>query len=334
VTGGATAVPLLIARLQRRLDEVIGPLLPPGEPVALVGFPNYANVGDSAIWLGTLALLRALGSGPPRYVCDHATYARERLAARVGHGTILITGGGSLGDLWPQHQRLREEVIGAFPANPIIQLPQAIHFRERGALAQARAVFDGHRRLTLLLRDQQSLTIARNEFRTPSALCPDLAFCLGSLPRQVEAKRSVVWLGRADQEAAPSSRLPAGTGIEPVDWLTERSPMLWLARGLGSRRLLRVPGLHWLRAVVPQTYAWAARQRLLRGCRLLSSGRVVITDRLHGHILCILLGIPHALLDNNYGKVRSFHETWTRDCELVRWCERSDEARRVAEEIQ
>jgi exopolysaccharide biosynthesis predicted pyruvyltransferase EpsI len=331
VTGGATSVPLLITRLQRQLEAVIRPLLPRGEPVALVGFPNYANVGDSAIWLGTLACLRALGSAAPRYVCDHATYTRERLAAGVGNGTILLHGGGSLGDLWPEHEGLREEVIAAFPANPIIQLPQAIHFQERVALAHARAVFDRHPRLTLLLRDQQSLTIARNEFRAPSVLCPDMAFCLGALPQQATARRRVLWLGRMDQESAAASRVPADAGIEPVDWLTEHAPLLWLARRLGSRRLLRVRGLRWLRTALPWTYDWAARQRLLRGCRLLSGGRVVVTDRLHGHILCVLLGIPHVLLDNSYRKVRSFHETWTRDCELVRWCESGSQALRLAD---
>lgn len=327
---GTASASLLVSRLQQHIDDVIRPLLPDRGPVALVGFPNYANVGDSAIWLGTLACLQALGSGPPRYVCDHVTYARERLAARVGNGTILLQGGGSLGDWWPEHQRLREEVIEAFPANPIIQLAQSIHFREPAALARARAVFDRHPRLTLLLRDQQSLTIACNEFRAASRLCPDMAFRLGSLPRPAAPSRDVLWLGRVDQESAPAGRAPAGTGITPVDWLTERAPILWLARRLGSRHLLRVPGLRWLRTAVPLTYDWAARRRLLRGCQMLSSGRVVITDRLHGHILCILLGIPHVLLDNRDGKVRRFYETWTRDCELTRWCDSGGEALRLA----
>jgi pyruvyl transferase EpsO len=58
-------------------------------------------------------------------------------------------------------------------------------------------------------------------------------------------------------------------------------------------------------------YGAAARARVLRGCGLLSSGRVVITDRLHAHILSLLLGIPHAVLDNSYGKLGRFLEAWT-----------------------
>jgi exopolysaccharide biosynthesis predicted pyruvyltransferase EpsI len=45
--------------------------------------------------------------------------------------------------------------------------------------------------------------------------------------------------------------------------------------------------------------------------RWLSRGRVVITDRLHGHILCLLLGLPHVLLDNSIGKLSAYFETWT-----------------------
>jgi pyruvyl transferase EpsO len=45
-------------------------------------------------------------------------------------------------------------------------------------------------------------------------------------------------------------------------------------------------------------------------------GRVVITDRLHAHILCLLMQIPHVLLNNAVGKTWTFYETWTRDSPL------------------
>ncbi len=51
-------------------------------------------------------------------------------------------------------------------------------------------------------------------------------------------------------------------------------------------------------------------ERLIRGETLLSSGKVVITDRLHGHILCSLLKIPHVILDNSYRKISNFRAAW------------------------
>ena len=82
------------------------------------------------------------------------------------------------------------------------------------------------------------------------------------------------------------------------------------------------------------SYDTAARARVLRGCRLLSSGRVVITDRLHAHLLSLLLGIPHAVLDNSYGKVGAYMDAWTSGSPLVRraasWAEAAALPRIVA----
>ena len=64
-------------------------------------------------------------------------------------------------------------------------------------------------------------------------------------------------------------------------------------------------------------YDMTARARLIRGLRILSAGKVVVTDRLHAHILCLLMNIPHVLLDNSYGKVNNFVDTWTKDSPLV-----------------
>jgi pyruvyl transferase EpsO len=59
----------LVAQLARKIDEVLTPLLPAGVPCALVDFPNYPNVGDSASWLGELEWLRR-SRHPIVYACD------------------------------------------------------------------------------------------------------------------------------------------------------------------------------------------------------------------------------------------------------------------------
>jgi len=55
------------------------------------------------------------------------------------------------------------------------------------------------------------------------------------------------------------------------------------------------------------------------GMYQLKQYRLVITNRLHGHILCILLGIPHIFLPNSYYKNEGFYETWTYEVPFCRF---------------
>jgi exopolysaccharide biosynthesis predicted pyruvyltransferase EpsI len=73
--------------------------------------------------------------------------------------------------------------------------------------------------------------------------------------------------------------------------------------------------------------AWA---KSIAGFGLLGSARFVITDRLHGHILSTLIGVPHVLLDSKLGKNLSLHDAWTKDCACTRIAENIGEAKTTA----
>ena len=322
-----------VRSLRTRLLETLRPLLAPLDTFALVDFPNYANVGDSAIYLGQLACLRALGAPRPRFVCDFRTYDREELARRIGRsGTILLTGGGSFGDLWPTGQELREEIVRAFPGNPIVQLPQTVHFGEKRTLDRARSVLNAHENFTLLLRDRRSLEIAANEFRVRTLLCPDMAFGLGPLARPRGPTQPAVWLLRTDKESSTGAdSVPFGVR---VDWLDEPATTLrslsYALTGAVRRSVVGRPA----RALLMRIYEPLARQRLRRGVDVLTAGRVVVTDRLHGHILSLLLAIPHVVLDNSYGKLSSFHAAWTGDIAGVGTADSIAEAAEIATRLE
>ncbi len=315
----------LILSLQRRIDEVLHPLVPADRPVALLDFPVYRNVGDSAIWLGAIASLRRRGIHTLRYACSFKTYSRRELARRIGDGTILLSGGGNFGDLYPPHQRLREDVIAGFPAHRIIQLPQSISFRTREALERSRQVITAHPRLTLLMRDHRSLELAGREYAgVPSQLCPDTSLALGVLrPVRLPSDR-IVWLSRTDSESLATTPRSTPAGVERVDWIGVPRTALDDLGDRVHRRIRSHPRvMRWL-------YGSIARRRLHRGIHLLSGARCVITDRLHGHILCMQLGIRHFLLPSSTGKVRAFFETWTHPSPLVRWCDDESEALQLA----
>jgi pyruvyl transferase EpsO len=327
------SLPNVAEVLSDRIDDILGPLIPSGGRYALLDFPNHSNAGDSAIWLGETEWLRRRGAGIV-YTCDLWTYSTDQLRSCIGDGTILLHGGGNLGDLWTTHQVFRERVIAEFPDNPIIQLPQTIHFRTAEALLASQRAFDAHPDLTILCRDDRSLELARDSYAVKSLLCPDMAFTLGALPRIGEPEGEILWLARTDQEAPRSNPPEIQSGVIRTDWLDEP----WTDAAQQTHVISEQ--LYWdqenWRSLVDSIfpiYQILARERLDRGCGILSRGRVVITNRLHGHILCLLIGIPHILLDNSYGKVASFYRTWTSHSPLVTWCNDPAEALALATDL-
>lgn len=328
---------------------VLDRLVPVGTQCALIDAPLRSNVGDSAIWLGQRTVLGMLGARV-RYTCDVTSYDPAHLAACLPEGPVLLSGGGTLGDLWEAGQQLRERVIRDFPDRRIIQLPQSMHFAKYTHLTRARRIFDGHPDLTLLLRDRHSLGQARVMFEAQSLLAPDLGFAVppADLVRGA-VSRDVVWLARQDRESARDATRPTreerraawdaahalGAGrplphrglVVPgqrpyvFDWAREPGGPAWRnatealmrrrARALDRLRAGEDPAE--AAATLLTTYDGLARLRLERGCRLLTAGRVAITDRLHGHVLGLLLDLPHVVVADRYGKVRNYWETWTSD---------------------
>jgi pyruvyl transferase EpsO len=318
-----------IGALRARALEVLRPLLAGDGRFALLDYPNYPNVGDSMIWLGTRALLREAGARVP-YATAAMAFRRDLLDRLAPSAPILLQGGGNFGDLWPRLQQFREHVVASCPDRRIVQLPQSIHFRDPANLARARRVLDAHPNLTLLLRDARSLEIARNEFRATSLLCPDLAFGLGPLRKRRAPHRDVVWLIRDDQESLGASTARAADG-RAVDWAVDGRPTAWIRSLLTTVSRPRALGRAWLGVV--SAYDAMSALRLASGVRLLSAGRVVVTDRLHGHILSVLLGIPNVVLDNSYGKVSGFVRAWTGDVPTLRFAATAEDAQAAAEAL-
>ena len=318
--------PRSAVELGSAVESALSTRIAAGDRVVLVG-TGLGNVGDCAIAVATRRWLeRTVG----RWVeLDRRTYSKAVAARGLGaDGVVLLAGGGTIGDVWPSQEALRRRAVGDFPGHRVLQLPQTIHFESASAQAEAGAFYRSHPRLTLLLRDAKSLSLARDGWGVDAALVPDVALTL-VLPRAAPAEREVLWLLRADQE---SERATPGGPMRPapvegaVDW--PPAPPAWrrrlrrtLAGSVGSRS-------------APRRRAWLARldaahalRRLEEGCALVSKGRAVVTDRLHGAILSILMRIPVTIVPDRHGKLRGFHDTWLRRFDAVRWCDSPDEAR-------
>ena len=323
--------------LQPLTDEIVQTLrqvIPAGEPCALLDHPDHANVGDSAIWLGERMFLRRNGNRVA-YSCSTRTYHEATLRAALPRGTVLIHGGGNFGTLWPHHHELRERSLATLHDYPLVQLPQSIHFDNAAALRRTAALIGAHPAFTLLVRDHAALRIGRDELGANTLLCPDSALMLGRAVQRAPPDVDCLVLARTDKERAFAGIEAAfqglGISVAALDWLDEPRGVLHRIRDrltASSRRVwARSAAFQW-----PMLQVWdrLAQQRTWRGCRLLSRGRIVVTDRLHAHILCTLLGIPHIVLDNNCGKLSGFIRCWTAWHPLCHLADSVAEATRIA----
>ena len=161
-------------------------------------------------------------------------------------------------------------------------------------------------------------------------MCPDMTFALGNLTRPERSRQAIFWLSRTDGEASGYAFPECQEGVDRTDWVEDTPPIHFLREKLLTLQLSYPGAIRRLWNFFPDIFDGFARQRMRRGCRMLSRGRVVIADRLHGHILSLLMGIPHVLLDDNYGKLKSFYETWTAASGLAVWADSAAAALAVA----
>ena len=343
VVDAATA--RLLAGIRNQIRAALDPVIAEGEQVGLLNFPNHRNAGDSALWLAAEDLISTRPASVS-YRCAWNTFDRSSFERQVPTGPIVLNAGGNFGDLYPGGQQaLREHVLRTMTHRAIIQLPQSIHFVDVANRDRMARLIATHGRTTILCRDEVSVEIARRHFDAPVAFCPDLVFWLGPFARPAPVV-DIVWLARTDPERHFDAPEPA-PGLEVFDWLHPHpGEPVWpdgarrayeinqrLIAGFGPApaeggRLRRARG----RLAAP-TFDAIANGWVDRAVRLLGRGRVVVTDRLHAHVLALLSGIPSVVLDNSYGKVHGVIRTTTIDSPLTHLATSVPDALALAKEL-
>ncbi|MEP7167088.1 MAG: polysaccharide pyruvyl transferase family protein [Candidatus Woesebacteria bacterium] len=289
--------------------------------VVLLDVPNYYNPGDQLIWEGEVQLLKKLDK-QIRYTAS-ALFFNPSVVS--DEDCILLHGGGNFGDLYPMNQNFREMIVEKFPKNKIIVLPETIHFSNEKLLKKCAKLFSKNSNVIICARDKKSFTLLEKHFlKSKHLLLPDMAFSIKSIIPETKNHRQekVLFLSRTDGEIKKSvdkNSLGFIKELDISDWpsyqygavaLLIRIFIRYINRAL--LQVLKFLGLHWNKehdALGLIKYHTKERQ-IQSGMKMISEYRLVITSRLHGHILACLMGIPNIILDNSYGKNRNFFETW------------------------
>lgn len=315
----AEGITAIVDYQRELLRREFAAFLKPGDRYALVDFPDHSNVGDSAIWLGETKLLCHIAGQLPHYVCTHQNYDRSALETAVPTGPIFIHGGGNIGDLWPANQQFRERILDDFPDRQVVLLPSSIHFLDERKIDGFNCALAKSKSPHLFVRDRPSLTIAQKWIDCPSTLSPDAAIGLGVMVQPQDAIIKAFALLRTDLEATGadySALIQAGIVID--DWLNE--PAINRTKLRNRAVIATIKGGNFSYGLAKaHHYNMIAQTRVDRGLKQLCQGEVVISDRLHAHILCTLMGKAHVALDNSYGKVSGYWENWHRGVPNIRF---------------
>jgi pyruvyl transferase EpsO len=336
----------LVLALRDRLKGTLSEIVPSGSRVAIVEWPSYPNVGDHLIFLGTISVLQELDAKLV-YTAELGGYSKRALASAIGDdGIILLSGGGNFGDRYPAVQQLREHILLDFPHTRIINLPQTLDFQNSLARDRAAAIVGAHRDIHLLWRDAVSMVEAEKAFDAFNILAPDCAFALANLPAVTSTSQSPapqIWLTRTDGERSTKRLLPPADEPSLVsDWATASGPFRSSVSGhlhhnmlRGIRAASRSPmGHRYFGSGLGMMRRKISQRRLNVGMALISQGDILVTDRLHGHVLGLLLNKPHVVVDTGYGKIDRFVSTWTSNAPLLKCASTSAEAASAARTLR
>ncbi len=306
------------ARLRTRLDEALRPAFAGHRSCALLDFLSVFNPGDALLELGAREFLCGAGIDVV-YEADWLTFDAAELRRRLPPGGLIaFHGGGNINSLnWKDlNIGFRLEVLESFHDYPIVQLPQSVFFDDPALEEKTKRAFSSHPSFRMFARDARSKEFCEKRLSTPAELCPDMAFMidLDASPAR-DRGRTIVFRHDNEMSGASAARDPAFGGYRHIYWLRKWDPfcLLFIAlhppaivfKKLGLRGVFHA----WNRLVT--AYArWLARHQRRFIERSLRGSRVVVTDRLHASLSCVLLDVPFVALDNSYGKIRTFFETW------------------------
>jgi pyruvyl transferase EpsO len=280
-------------------------------PFHYVDVPVHGNIGDLLIMQGTLAFFRR-HELKPDFITDCSAYDDSAISPSQ---TIVFHGGGNFGDIYPKYQKLRERVVSNRLRNRIVILPQSLHFSSKAARESSSALFRRHPDLHICVRDMESLEVAR-EFSDHVYLLPDMAHQLYPLPAGNAPRSGALIIRRSDTEGhrwLMNDLGQAGKSVLDTDWpqfVGRREYMIKMTRFL-LRTAARLGATKPAYNLVANIWIPYANMLTADAVRLFQRNELIVTDRLHGHILASLINKRHVLIDNSYGKNSRYVKAWT-----------------------
>lgn len=306
--------------LKYNLSDIIRGLHLRNKRLIYLHTPTHGNVGDLAIAVATRAWLKE--RFPDTSIIEFTYSPLTRFVQSVFKWVIstsdilLLHGGGNLGNWYIDEERYRRYIIDNFAENKILVLPQSIYFSDtedgNKEKEETARVYNKCNDLTVIVRDEYSMTAAKEIFTCKLLLSPDMV--LGYQAKLNKSKRSgIIVCLRNDKEDIYTNDEKAML-INQLEQLSNMEIIIQdTAIGKRVRKQKRVE------IVNSFLNAYAA------SC-------VVVANRFHAGIFAFLTKTPCVLLPSADSKIRGGYK-WLKECGNIIMAESIDEVPSLASDL-
>jgi len=276
--------------------------------VILFGVPTHGNIGDAAIVLGEEEFIKDNLSEYEYIKLTEDEENQEKIEEIkqiiTDEDIILLHGGGNLGDEYVLLEERRRLIIESFPNNKIILMPQTIHFKDteygRNELEKTKKVYNNHKNLTLIARENISLEIMKKEFYNANViLTPDIVMYLNETEKR--ERNGVLLAMRSDVEKVltPEQMQKINEDISKHFDIVKTTDTYLLEDEITCETRHKVVGDKW---------------------EEFRNAELVITDRLHGMIFAAITSTPCIAVSNYNHKIKSSFE-WLKEQKYIKFLE-------------
>ena len=270
---------------------------------------DYGNLGDVAI---TYAQIHFLKEQYPEYnvieIPISQTAAGIRAVKRVigKEDIIALIGGGNTSDLYDDIEWLRQLVILNFRHQRIVGFPQTFDFTNtlKGRFCKkiASIVYRQAGSLVILAREKNTLNILQQDFQHIAVeLAPDIVMTLDK--RQYRERAGMLVCLRSDKERSLTDEM--------------KTQLIKKLQGKYSH-------ISYQDTQIDNVTTFNRFEKLENLITIFSRHQLVVTDRLHGMILCYITGTPALVFDNSNHKISACFN-WIKDCGFIKMCDSIDD---------
>lgn len=272
--------------------------------IFVVSTPEYGNLGDHAIALAEMSILRE--TFPEREIIDISdseflpNFLKLKFLTKTEDVFCLI-GGGNFGVIYPETEYVRRKIIRGCKRNRVVLFPQTMDFGNREEsereLQKTKKIYGEHKNVLLMAREDSSFDKMKSAFPSCQVVeAPDVVLTWKvEMPIQRVEKRAIVCF-RDDGEKLVKDC----DKHEVIEELTKKGFRV-VAVDTEKNKTIS---------------ADKRKEEVMEMLEKFASAEVVITDRLHGMIFSCITNTPCIAYDNYNHKISGVYK-WIRNVDFM-----------------